>query len=84
MKSNHTLKHLYIDANGLTVKSAQNIRLHFEQKDSHLESLYMSCNAFGDEGACDIAAGLKHDQRLRRLVLASNAIGPHGARALAT
>ncbi|CAF1513355.1 unnamed protein product [Adineta ricciae] len=81
-KSNRTLKHLYIDTNGLTVKSGRVIRLHFEQHDNHLESLYMSCNALGDAGACEIALGLKHDQRLKRLGLASNCIGDDGARAL--
>ncbi|CAF2933974.1 unnamed protein product [Rotaria sp. Silwood2] len=81
-KSNHSLKHLYIDTNGLTVKSGQSIRLHFEQNDNHLETLYISCNALGDEGTCEIAAGLKHDKRLKRLGLASNCIGADGARAL--
>ncbi|CAF3904672.1 unnamed protein product [Rotaria sp. Silwood1] len=83
LKVNHSLKHLYIDANGLTVKSGRTIRLHFEQRHNHLETLYMSCNALGDVGICEIAAGLKHDQRLKRLGLASNCIGPDGARALA-
>ncbi|UJR07920.1 hypothetical protein I4U23_012203 [Adineta vaga] len=82
LKSNQSLKHLYIDTNGLTVKSGRIIRLHFEQHDNHLESLYMSCNALGDAGTCEIAMGLKHDQRLTRLGLASNCIGVEGARAL--
>ena len=79
---NSTLKHLYIDTNGLTVKSARVIRTHFEEHDNHLETLYLSCNAFGDAGACELAAGLKHDRRLTRLGLASNCIGVEGARAL--
>ncbi|CAM4980906.1 unnamed protein product [Rotaria socialis] len=81
-KSNHNLKHLYMDTNGLTVKSGHIIRLHFEQNDNHLESLYLSCNALGDAGSCEIACGLKHDKRLKRLGLASNCIGVEGARAL--
>jgi Ran GTPase-activating protein (RanGAP) involved in mRNA processing and transport len=81
-KVNHSLKHLYIDTNGLTVKSGQIIRLHFEQRHNHLETLYLSCNALGDRGTCEIAAGLKHDQCLKRLSLASNCIGSDGARAL--
>jgi Ran GTPase-activating protein (RanGAP) involved in mRNA processing and transport len=47
-----------------------------------LETLYLSCNALGDAGTCEIAAGLKHDQYLKRLSLASNCVGPDGARAL--
>jgi Ran GTPase-activating protein (RanGAP) involved in mRNA processing and transport len=82
LKVNHSLKHLYIDANGLTMKSGQIIRLLFEQRYNHLETLYLSCNSLGDAGACEIAAGLKHDQHLKRLSLASNCIGPDGARAL--
>ncbi|CAF1243520.1 unnamed protein product [Adineta steineri] len=82
LKSNHTLKHLYIDTNGLTVKSGRNMRLYFEQHDNQLESLYLSCNALGDAGTCEIAAGLKHDKHLKRLGLASNCIGFDGARAL--
>ena len=81
-KSNHSLKHLYIDTNGLTVKSGQIIRFHFEQNDNHLESLYISCNVLGDAGTGELAAGLKHDKRLKRLGLASNCIGSDGARAL--
>ncbi|CAF3762377.1 unnamed protein product [Rotaria sordida] len=82
LKVNRTLKHLYLDTNGLTVKSGRIIRLHFEENDNQLESLYLSCNAFGDGGTCEIAAGLKHDQHLKRLGLASNCVGPDGVRAL--
>ncbi len=39
-----TLDLLYIDTNGLTVKSGQSIRLHSEQNDNHLETLYI-CHA---------------------------------------
>jgi len=83
LKSNRTLRHLYMDTNGLTVKSGRNIRSYFEQNQNRLESLYLSCNAFGDAGACEIAAGLKFDYCLTRLGLASNCIGAEGARALA-
>ena len=83
LKTNHSLRHLYIDTNGLTVKSGRIIRSHFEQNDNHLETLYMSCNALGDAGTAEIAAGLKPDQHLKRLGLASNCIGVDGARALA-
>ncbi|CAF3913298.1 unnamed protein product [Adineta steineri] len=82
LKLNQTLKHLYLDTNGLTVKSGRIIRLYFEQNENHLESLYLSCNALGDAGTCEIAAGLKHDKHLKRLGLASNCIGVDGARAL--
>jgi Ran GTPase-activating protein (RanGAP) involved in mRNA processing and transport len=82
LKTNQTLKNLYIDTNGLTVKSGRMIGLHFEHHDNHLETLYMSCNALGDAGTSEIAAGLKHDKHLKRLGLASNCIGSDGVRAL--
>ncbi|CAF1082908.1 unnamed protein product [Adineta ricciae] len=82
LKMNRTLKHLYIDSNGLTVKCAEVIRRHFEENDSCLETLYLSCNALTDAGTCQIAAGLKHDKCLQRLSLASNSVGPDGARSL--
>ena len=82
LKVNRQLKHLYIDTNGLTVKSGRTIRSHFEENDNRLESLYLSCNALGDAGVCEIAAGLKADRALKRLGLASNCIGVDGARAL--
>ena len=82
LKSNHTLKHLYMDTNGLTVKSGPILRRHFEQNGNHLESMYLSCNALADEGTCEIAAGLKEDKCLKRLGLASNCIGAEGARGL--
>ena len=82
LQSNRTLKHLYLDTNGLTARSGETIRKHFETNGNFLESLYLSCNAFGDAGAREIAAALRHDQRLKRLGLASNCIGADGARAL--
>lgn len=82
LKVNHSLKHLYIDANGLTVKSGRIIRSHFEEKYNHLETLHLSCNALGDAGTCEIASGLRYDQHLKRLGLSSNCIGPDGTRAL--
>ena len=82
LKVNQTLKHLYLDTNGLTVKSGQTIRAHFESNKNKLESLYLSCNSLGDAGTCEIAAGLKYDRYLQRLGLASNCIGFDGTREL--
>ncbi|CAF1148717.1 unnamed protein product [Didymodactylos carnosus] len=83
LKSNQTLKHLYIDTNGLTVKSGRVIRAHLELGYNHLETLYLCCNQMGDQGTIEIAAGLKHDKCLKRLGLASNCVGADGAKALA-
>ncbi|CAF4676848.1 unnamed protein product, partial [Didymodactylos carnosus] len=79
LKSNQTLKHLYIDTNGLTVRSGQIIRAHFELGYNHLETLYLSCNRMGNRGTEEIAEGLKHDKYLKRLSLASNCVGADAA-----
>jgi len=77
-----TLRHLYMDGNGLGQAAAAAIGGHLAAG-SQLESLVVSANRFGDEGAAAIAAGLEKDRHLRRLGLASNRIGPEGAAALA-
>ena len=82
LKVNHTLKNLDISANGLTIRSGQIIRIHFENGHNHLETLTVSCNALGDIGILEMAKGLKHDQCLKRLGIESNCIGAEGARAL--
>ncbi|MFT4974379.1 MAG: hypothetical protein ACI8S6_000261 [Myxococcota bacterium] len=48
-----------------------------------MESLYVSCNRLGDDGVRLISAGLRKNRGLQRLGLASNRIGPVGAKVLA-
>eukprot|EP01133_Synstelium_polycarpum_P018800 gene18800-22483_t len=79
---NTTLKHLYIDTNGLTVASAITVRKHLETGTNRLETIYMSCNYLGDKGAYEIAQGLASDKTLVRIGLCSNNIGATGAKAL--
>ncbi|CAF1263523.1 unnamed protein product [Adineta steineri] len=82
LKNNSSLKHLYMDSNGLTAKSGQILRLHFEQKYNHLETLFLSCNSLGDAGTQELAVGLKHDQCLKSLSLSSNCLGFDGIKVL--
>ncbi|EFA74850.1 hypothetical protein PPL_11884 [Heterostelium album PN500] len=82
LRKNTTLKNLYIDTNGLTTASAGYICQLLESGENHLDSLYLSCNRMGDEGAKLISQGLLVDKQLKRLGLGSNGIGPIGAKHL--
>ena len=81
MTHNQTMKHLYLNTNGITAVGARVIAKYFENGGS-LESLYMSCNPLGDEGARLIADSLKGKTSLVRLGLASCAVGDVGIKAL--
>ena len=46
-------------------------------------NLDISRNKIGDDGAREIAEGLRNNTHLRKLMLGDNGIGPHGAEAIA-
>ncbi|ORZ32054.1 hypothetical protein BCR44DRAFT_1515664 [Catenaria anguillulae PL171] len=77
------LRHLYLDTNHLSAKFARVMGEYLSTGQSRLESLYLSCNRLGDEGAVALAQGLAKDTAMVRLTLSSNGIGAQGARALA-
>jgi hypothetical protein len=81
MMDNRAMKHLYLNTNGITAKSAAIIAEYFENG-GNLESLYMSCNPLGDMGVKTIANSLKGNTHLVRLGLSSCAIGDIGIKAL--
>ena len=78
---NHTMKHVYLNTNGITVAGCGAIARYFESG-GHLESLYISCNPIGDEGTEILANALKDKTSMARLGLASCAIGEAGITAL--
>ncbi|KAL7746605.1 hypothetical protein RI367_008005 [Sorochytrium milnesiophthora] len=80
--TNSGLRHLCLDTNHLTVKTAERIRDFFATGSSRLESLTLSCNRLGDKGVQLISEGLKHDKHLVRLVLSSNCVGAAGLKHL--
>lgn len=82
LRRNTTLRNIYVDTNGLTIRSATVLRRHLETGASHLRTLYLSCCQLGDEGSEELAKGLSHDTRLAHLGLASNCIGPRGCKAI--
>ena len=75
------LRNLYLGTNGLTTTTAAALGRMLAA--GPVTSLFVSCNRLGDDGAKLLAAGLRQDDRLLRLGLASNRIGPAGATALA-
>jgi hypothetical protein len=81
MKDNRTLKHLYLNTNGISSHGASVVAEYFNNG-GPLESLYMSCNPLGDDGVEVLANSLKDNTHLVRLGLASCAIGQVGIDAL--
>jgi len=81
MMHNHTMKHLYLNTNGISKVGCHVIAEYFEAGGT-LESLYMSCNPIGDEGTEILAKSLKANTTIVRLGLASCAIGEIGITAL--
>ena len=82
---NTTLRHLYMDSNGLQIKTAKLIAGYLSSKhgQSHLRTLSLACNRFGDEGTQYIATALHQDTSVQRVVLASVGMGVAGAESLA-
>ena len=81
MMHNRTMKHLYLNTNGITGVGTSVIAEYFE-KGGNMESLYLSCNPLGDEPVKLLAQSLKGNRHLVRLGLASCAIGIVGITAL--
>ncbi|MCB9640782.1 MAG: DUF924 family protein [Myxococcales bacterium] len=79
--ANRSLRHLYLDANALTPKSAPIIARCLEQGPP-LRTLFLSCNRLGDEGVRLLAPALASNTSLERLSLASNRLTPKAAEIL--
>ncbi len=82
-ESNHSLRHLYLSANGITPVGLQSVREFYSSGRSQLETLFLGCNRIGDEGAKLIAECLEHDKSLLTLNLPSSRIGSEGMKHLA-
>ncbi|MCJ1296853.1 hypothetical protein MMC34_008421 [Xylographa carneopallida] len=89
LRHNHSLRHLYISANGIGPVGAHSAARYLEYVRDNcprvkgLRSLFMSVNRMGDEGAIVLAGALSGQRHLKRLLLASNRIESAGAVALA-
>jgi Ran GTPase-activating protein (RanGAP) involved in mRNA processing and transport len=80
--ASQTLRHLYLDANGLTAQSAPVIARCLTNGPP-LRSLFLSCNRFGEEGIRLLAPALAANTSLERLSLAANRLTPTSAAILA-
>ncbi len=78
---NRALTRLYAGGNGLSARDATALSEILRRND-FLEGLYLNVGALGDEGAQNLAQGLKTNRNLRQLGLGSNDIGLTGLRAL--
>lgn len=80
--ASRTLRHLYLDANGLTARSALVIARCLAEGPP-LHSLFLSCNRLGDEGIRLLAPALAANTSLQRLSFASNRLTAQAAAILA-
>ena len=78
---NRTMKHLYLNTNGITGVGTSVIAEYFEMG-GNLESLYLSCNPLGDGPVKLLAESLKGNPHIVRLGFASCAVGTVGITAL--
>lgn len=83
-ESHHTLRHLYLDGNGITAHGMQDICNQLAVgAASGLATLSMGANRLCDQGAALLCQGLAEPgaaPRLERLCLASNRIGGSGVK----
>lgn len=83
LATNTTLRHLYLGANGIGPVGAEKLAQILSSETCALESLFLSTNRIGDEGAVHLAIALRKNQSLQRLILSSNTIESLGITALA-
>lgn len=76
------LKHLYIDANGITPVGARYLAEFITAHRDTLKGLYASINRLGDEGAKSITDAFRGSTSLKRLSLGSNRITDASADAI--
>lgn len=73
LKDNTTLKHLYLDANGLTADSCKYIAEYFDYKkktgQKGINSLWIDMNVLGDDGIRIIVESLNGYSYLKRLCI---------------
>lgn len=81
--TNSALEHLYLGSSNHGIPTAVAAAAYLGRGDSKLKSLFMSMSRLGDEGAIQLAEGLKRATMLERLGLSSCNIGVDGVKAIA-
>ncbi|KAL8769569.1 MAG: hypothetical protein Q9209_004501 [Squamulea sp. 1 TL-2023] len=79
---NLPLRHLYLNATGISVSACHSIAKYLALPECRLESLYISNNPIGDRGALALAQGLASNPHLQRLSIRSCGLKNAGAIAI--
>jgi Ran GTPase-activating protein (RanGAP) involved in mRNA processing and transport len=86
LKKNTGLRHLYVDANGITVEGVKSICQYFDylvqENRKGITSLWIDINRIDDEGTILLSHSLKNYKYLKRLVMGSNRITEVGTQAV--
>ncbi|KAL8653498.1 MAG: hypothetical protein Q9226_003830 [Calogaya cf. arnoldii] len=81
-RPNLPLRHLYLNADGISVAACTSIATYLATSNCPIESLYISNNPIGDEGALALAQGLAANTKLVRLSMRSCGLKDAGAIAI--
>ncbi|KAF2729739.1 RNI-like protein, partial [Polyplosphaeria fusca] len=76
------LRHIYLNAIGISLAGATSIASYLASPHCTLTSLYASNNPLGNPGATALARGLAHNTSLTRLLLSSTGLTSPGTTAL--
>lgn len=80
LRGNKTLRTLYLDGSGIRLHGIR--ALADVLNTTNIRNLYLSVNAFRDEGCLALAEALRKNTTLKRLSLSSVGMGPVGCKAV--
>jgi len=79
-----TLRHLYLNANGIGEKACTSLGKYLADPTCALESLFLSTNPIGDAGISALVPGLAENRSIKRITFASAGLTSKGVSELAT
>ena len=83
LAGNTTIASLLLGTDAIGDAGAEDVARLIEQRNGHLEIIYLGCNYISEAGASRLAGALTHNRRVTGLWLKRNPIGPGGVRAVA-
>jgi Ran GTPase-activating protein (RanGAP) involved in mRNA processing and transport len=83
LRDNQALRHIYLDANGLSKTSADQLANLLAEGGALLETLSVGLNRLHDEGAEALAGALTKNTSLKKFCIASCGIGSSGIESVA-